>query len=208
MYIPQDFFEDSTEVLVDLIEKKALGCLIMCVEGGIEANHLPFLYEKDEHLMFAHIAKQNPLYSLLKTPQEVLIVFEIDHAYVSPNWYAGKFEHHRTVPTWNYVVIHVKGVAQIIDDRKKIRGILAKLTRKHEATQAIPWKITDAPADYIEDEMNQIVGIQIEIKQLYGKFKLSQNRSVEDAENVAKAFSKQGQAKMSELMLEQLKLRI
>lgn len=207
MYIPQDFVEDRTDVLLELIEKKVLGCLIMCAEGVIEANHLPFLYEKDEHVMLAHIAKQNPIYSLLKNPQDVLIVFEIDHAYVSPNWYAGKLEHHRTVPTWNYVVIQVKGVAQIIEDQKKLRGILAKLTRKHEATQAVPWKMTDAPVDYIEDEMNHIVGIQIEIKQMYGKFKLSQNRSIEDAQNVAEAYSKQGQVKMSELMLEQLKQR-
>lgn len=204
MYLPSHFEENRPEVLIQYIEKTAFGSLMTSVDGEIEANHLPFLYDSNEHMMLAHIAKENPLYALLKQPQDVLIVFQVDHAYVSPNWYAGKLEHHKTVPTWNYVVIHVKGVAHIIEDQKKLRGILAKLTRQHESNQPVPWKMTDAPADFIAEEMSQIVGIQIEIKHMVGKFKLSQNRSSQDAKNVAEAFLSQGRTELNALMQSQI----
>lgn len=204
MYLPSHFEENRPEVLIQYIEKTAFGSLMTSVDGEIEANHLPFLYDSNEHMMLAHIAKENPLYALLKQPQDVLIVFQVDHAYVSPNWYAGKLEHHKTVPTWNYVVIHVKGVAHIIEDQKKLRGILAKLTRQHESNQPVPWKMTDAPADFIAEEMSQIVGIQIEIKHMVGKFKLSQNRSSQDTKNVAEAFLSQGRTELNALMQSQI----
>lgn len=204
MYLPSHFEENRPEVLIQYIEKTAFGSLMTSVDGEIEANHLPFLYDSNDHVMLAHIAKENPLYALLKQPQDVLIVFQVDHAYVSPNWYAGKLEHHKTVPTWNYVVIHVKGVAHIIEDQKKLRGILAKLTRQHESNQPVPWKMTDAPADFIAEEMSQIVGIQIEIKHMVGKFKLSQNRSSQDTKNVAEAFLSQGRTELNALMQSQI----
>ncbi|MBU3845389.1 MAG: FMN-binding negative transcriptional regulator [Candidatus Acinetobacter avistercoris] len=204
MYLPSHFEENRPEVLIQYIEKTAFGSLMTNVDGEIEANHLPFLYDSNEHMMLAHISKENPLYTLLKQPRDVLIVFHVDHAYVSPNWYAGKLEHHKTVPTWNYVVIHVKGVAHIIEDQRKLRGILAKLTRQHESNQPVPWKMTDAPADFIAEEMSQIVGIQIEIKHMVGKFKLSQNRSSQDAKNVAEAFLSQGRTELNALMQSQI----
>lgn len=143
----------------------------------------------------------------LRHETDALVVFHIDQAYVSPNWYAGKFEHHRAVPTWNYVVIHVKGKVCLIEDKKKLRGILAKLTRHHEANQSKPWKMTDAPEDYIQDQLEHIVGLKIDIKDMMGKFKLSQNRSIDDAENVAQALSQQGKSTISNLMFEQIKNR-
>ena len=204
MYLSSHFEENRPEVLIQYIEQTAFGSLMTSVNGEIEANHLPFLYDSNDHMMLAHIAKENPLYALLKQPRDVLIVFQVDHAYVSPNWYAGKLEHHKTVPTWNYVVIHVKGVAHIIENQKKLRGILAKLTRQHESNQPVPWKMTDAPADFIAEEMSQIVGIQIEIKHMVGKFKLSQNRSSQDTKNVAEAFLSQGRTEMNALMLSRI----
>lgn len=204
MYLPEQFEETNADVLIDLIQKHALGCLIVHVNGELEANHLPFEYDADQHVLLAHIAKKNPLYQILKQPQQALVVFNIDQAYVSPNWYAGKFEHHRTVPTWNYVVIHVKGEVSLIEDEKALRGILAKLTRRHEAQQEKPWKMGDAPQDYIQDQLQQIVGVQIEIKHLIGKFKLSQNRSEQDIRNVASAYQQNGQSQLSEMMLNAL----
>ena len=173
MYLPEQFEESNADVLINLIQNHALGCLIVHANGELEANHLPFEYDADQHVLLAHIAKKNPLY-------------------------------HRTVPTWNYVVIHVKGEVSLIEDEKVLRGILAKLTRHHEAQQEKPWKMGDAPRDYIQDQLQQIVGVQIEIQNLIGKFKLSQNRSEQDVRNVASAYQQKGQSQLSELMLKAL----
>ncbi|MDY6490119.1 MAG: FMN-binding negative transcriptional regulator [Acinetobacter faecalis] len=201
MYIPKVFEETRTEVLTELIQKHALGCLILHTNGELDANHLPFEYDEKSHSLYAHIAKENPLYIQLKQSQNVLVVFSIDHAYVSPNWYVGKFEHHKAVPTWNYVVIHAKGMAELIEDEKVLRGILARLTRQHESNQPKPWKMSDAPKDYIQNELSKITAIRIEISSLVGKFKLSQNRDVIDQVNVAEAYKQNSKNTLAEMML-------
>ncbi|MDY6482395.1 FMN-binding negative transcriptional regulator [Acinetobacter faecalis] len=201
MYIPKVFEETRIEVLTELIQKHALGCLILHTDGELDANHLPFEYDEKSHSLYAHIAKENPLYAQLKQSQNVLVVFSIDHAYVSPNWYVGKFEHHKAVPTWNYVVIHAKGMAEIIEDEKVLRGILARLTRQHESNQPKPWKMSDAPKDYIQNELSKIAAIRIEISSLVGKFKLSQNRDVTDQVNVAEAYKQNSKNTLAEMML-------
>ncbi len=201
MYIPKVFEETRTEVLTELIQKHALGCLILHIGGELDANHLPFEYDEKSHSLYAHIAKENPLYTQLKQSQNVLVVFSIDHAYVSPNWYVGKFEHHKAVPTWNYVVIHAKGMAELIEDEKVLRGILARLTRQHESNQPKPWKMSDAPKDYIQNELSKIAAIRIEISSLVGKFKLSQNRDVIDQVNVAEAYKQNSKNTLAEMML-------
>lgn len=205
MYLPEHFQETRQELLIELIQKHALGCLVIYQNGEFEANHLPFEYDEKRHVFIAHIAKKNPLFDILKQAQQALIVFSIDHAYVSPNWYEGKFEHHRTVPTWNYVVIQVKGEVRLVEDEKLLRGILAKLTRRHEATQVKPWKMTDAPQDYIQDQLAQIAGIEFTIEKITGKFKLSQNKSVQDIHNVAQAYAENGHEQLSQMMLKQIK---
>lgn len=204
MYLPEHFVENRPELLIPMIQQHALGCLITQENGELDANHLPFIYDELNESLLAHIAKANPLYTQLKQGLEVLVVFQIDHAYVSPNWYAGKFEHHEAVPTWNYVVIHVKGKAELIEDLKQLRGILARLTRQHEVKQPKPWKMTDAPNDYIEAELQDIVGLQIHVSKLIGKFKLSQNRESQDIKNVAEQFSLQSKTGLSTLMRERL----
>ena len=207
MYLPHHFEESRLNILIELIKQYSFGSLITHIDGELDANHLPFEYDAQQHVLLAHIAKENPLYHKLRHETDALVVFHIDQAYVSPNWYAGKFEHHRAVPTWNYVVIHVKGKVCLIEDQKKLRGILAKLTRHHEASQSKPWKMTDAPEDYIQDQLEHIVGLKIDIKDMMGKFKLSQNRSIDDAENVAQALSQQGKSTISNLMFEQIQDR-
>ena len=201
MYIPKVFEETRTEVLTELIQKHALGCLILYTDGELDANHLPFEYDEKSHSLYAHIAKENPLYTQLKQSQNVLVVFTIDHAYVSPNWYVGKFEHHKAVPTWNYVVIHAKGMAELIEDEKVLRGILARLTRQHESDQPMPWKMSDAPTDYIQNQLSKIAAIRVEISSLVGKFKLSQNRDAIDQVNVAEAYKQNSKNTLTEMML-------
>jgi transcriptional regulator len=204
MYIPKIFEETRIEVLTELIQKYALGCLVINADGELDANHLPFEYDEKSHSLFAHIAKENPLYDQLKQPQNVLVIFSIDHAYVSPNWYVGKFEHHKAVPTWNYVVIHAKGMVEVIEDEKILRGILARLTRQHESNQPKPWKMSDAPKDYIQNELSKIAAIRIKVSSLVGKFKLSQNRDVVDQTNVAEAYKQNSKSALAEMMLNKL----
>lgn len=207
MYLPQHFQEVRPDILIELIEKHPFGSLIIHINGELDANHLPFEYDAEQHTLLAHIARENPLYKMLSHARDVLVVFHIDQAYVSPNWYVEKFEHHRAVPTWNYVVIHVKGKACLIEDQKQLRGILATLTRHQEANQSKPWKMTDAPDDYIQDQLGHIVGLKIEIKEMIGKFKLSQNRSIDDATNVAEALVKRGKSLISAMMFKQIQDR-
>lgn len=159
-------------------------------DGDIEANHIPLELDRSagaKGMLRGHIAKANPLFRLLENERSVYVIFHADQAYISPNWYEGKQEHHRVVPTWNYRVVHVKGMIRKIDDDKYLRGVVARLTRTHEATQAVPWKMGDAPEDFIQEQLEKIVAIEIEIDSIVGKFKVSQNRSAVDAEKVAMA---------------------
>lgn len=135
---------------------------------------------------------------MIESGTDVLVIFQGEQGYISPNWYPSKQLHHRHVPTWNYQVVHVKGKIKFLEDEKSLRGILAKLTRTHEAKQEKPWKMSDAPSDYIAAELKEIIGIEIEIQHMIGKFKLSQNRDQADAVNVVNNLEKQGQIQLAE----------
>ncbi len=168
----------------------------------MEANHLPFHLLRDEQnktaTLVAHIAKNNPLHTQIENGAEVLIIFQGEQAYISPNWYPSKQQHHQHVPTWNYQVVHVKGSIHFLHDEKALRGILAKLTRTHEAKQATPWKMSDAPSEYIAQELQGIVGIEIQISRITGKFKLSQNRDKVDALGVVSGLQQQGDNRLAD----------
>lgn len=190
MYLPTHFKQEDLKELFDLVENNPLGSLMVVHEGEIEANHIPLELDRSvdaNGVLRGHIAKANPLFHLLDNDQSAYVIFHADQSYISPNWYEGKQEHHRVVPTWNYRVVHVKGKIRKVEDDKYLRGVLARLTRTHEATQPVPWKMGDAPNDFIEEQLEKIVAIEIEINSIAGKFKVSQNRSAVDAENVAKA---------------------
>ena len=194
MYLPTHFKQENLPELFDLIEKNPLGSLMVIYDGEIEANHIPFELDRSagkSGLLRGHIAKANPLFNLLEQVESAYVIFHAEQSYISPNWYLGKFEHHREVPTWNYRVVHVKGTIRKIDDEKYLRGILARLTRQHEAPQVVPWKMGDAPNDYIEEQLEKIVAIEIEIDSILGKFKVSQNRSAVDATSAANALQTQ-----------------
>ena len=194
MYLPTHFKQENLPELFDLIEKNPLGSLMVTHDGEIEANHIPFELDRSAGkfgLLRGHIAKANPLFNLLEQIESAYVIFHAEQSYISPNWYSGKFEHHREVPTWNYRVVHVTGAIRKLDDEKYLRGILARLTRQHEASQAVPWKMGDAPNDYIEEQLEKIVAIEIEIDSIVGKFKVSQNRSTVDATSAANALQNQ-----------------
>jgi transcriptional regulator len=134
---------------------------------------------------------------------EVLVVFHAGDAYISPNWYPSKHEAHRQVPTWNYIVVHAHGRIAVRDDEQYVRGVVARLTRRHEASQPQPWKMTDAPKDYIDTLLKQIVGLEIHITRLVGKSKLSQNKEARDIRGAAEALQAHGNSTIGEAMIAQ-----
>ncbi|NNP69674.1 FMN-binding negative transcriptional regulator [Acinetobacter sp. Ac_5812] len=201
MYLPKIFEETDLEKLYQLIQDYPFATLISHSAEGLEANHLPFHLLRDERnqtaTLIAHIAKNNPLHTQIENGAEVLIIFQGEHGYISPNWYPSKQQHHRHVPTWNYQVIHIKGNINFLHDEKSLRGILARLTRTHEAKQATPWKMSDAPSEYIAQELQGIVGIEIPISEITGKFKLSQNREKPDALGVVDGLQQQSESRLA-----------
>ncbi len=201
MYLPTHFKHDQLDDLVELIQQYPLATVVMtAADGTLEVNHLPLEYEMQQGgfgVLRGHIAKANPMFEILNQSAHVYVIFQAEDAYISPNWYEGKQEHHRVVPTWNYRVVHVKGEILKLDDDKYLRGVLARLTRMHEANQPMPWKMGDAPNEFIAEQLGKIVAIEIDIQSMIGKFKVSQNRSAVDVMNVAKAL-KRSNAEMAE----------
>ncbi len=203
MYLPPHFAETRPGELHRIIREHPLGMLVTHGEHGIDANHLPF--EFDPHrgalgVLLAHIARANPLWREFPSGADVMVVFRGVEGYISPNWYPSKQETHRQVPTWNYEVVHAHGRLRIVDDEKFIRGVVARLTREHEATEPRPWKMGDAPKDYMDDMVSKVVGIEVEISRLEGKRKLSQNREARDIDNAVNELQRRQQHELASTM--------
>jgi transcriptional regulator len=188
MYTPKDFVEARLPVLHEAIRANAFGTLVTAGEGGIEATHVPFVLARDEGpvgTLYAHVARGND--HIVRHPGEVLAIFTGPHAYISPNGYPGKATHHREVPTWNYIAVHAYGTPETFTDPARLLDLLGRLTdqSEHGTGQAQPWKLSDAPADYVTPMLRGIVGIRIPLVRIQGKWKLGQNRPAEDREGSA-----------------------
>ena len=179
MYLPEHFSESDPAALHRLIESHPLGILVTCQDDLLDANHLPFELDAEAGLLRCHVARANPVWREADG-SEVLVIFRGAEAYISPTWYPSKHEHHRHVPTWNYQVVHVRGRLRVIDQERFVRGLVGRLTRAHETGEPKPWKMADAPRDYIEQMIAAIVGIEIDISEMTGKFKIGQNREARD----------------------------
>ena len=204
MYIPADFNESRIENLHDCIVQHPFGTLITHGKSGLDANHIPFELaagEGERGVLRAHVARANPVWQDIANGDEVLVVFRAGDAYISPNWYPSKHEFHKQVPTWNYIVVHAHGRISVHDDERYVRGVVARLTRQHEATQPEPWKMSDAPADYIDTMLKSIVGLQIGITRLIGKSKLGQNKASRDIRGAAVALQARGDTAIGDAML-------
>lgn len=204
MYIPADFNEPRIDVLHSHIAQHPFGMLVTHGKSGLDANHIPFELNTQAGefgVLCAHIARANPLWRDVADGDEVLVVFRAGDAYISPNWYPSKQATHREVPTWNYIVVHAHGRITIRDDEKFVRGVVARLTRTHEAAQAKPWKMGDAPSDYIETLLREIVGVEIAITRLVGKSKLGQNKPVRDIQGAGEALRASNQFQIGDAML-------
>jgi transcriptional regulator len=204
MYVPAHFEEPRREVLHDLIAKAPLGILFTNGRSGMDANHLPFHFSKDDApqgVLHCHVARANPVWQDIASGDEVLVVFRAADAYISPNWFPSKREFKKQVPTWNYAVVHAHGRATIRDDERYVRTVIARLTRTHESPQANPWKMSDSPKEYIDMMVKNIVGIEIEVTRLVGKLKFSQNREARDILEAGATLKQQGQDLIGDAML-------
>ncbi|VWB95448.1 transcriptional regulator [Burkholderia lata] len=204
MYVPADFNEPNPDALRELIVQHPFGSLITHGNSGLDANHIPFeLLPSDGGLgeLYAHVSRANPVWQDVANGDEVLVIFRAGDAYISPTWYPSKHVAHRQVPTWNYVVVHAHGRITVRDDEKFVRGVVARLTRTHEASQPVPWKMGDAPADYLDAMLQSIVGLQIEITRLVGKRKLGQNKAEADIRGAGDALVANGNLAIGEAMI-------
>ena len=204
MYVPPHFEESRPEQLHALIAQHPLGILMTHGSSGLDANHLPFELERREGslgVLHTHVARANRVWREITSGDEVLVVFRAADAYISPNWYPSKHEHHRQVPTWNYMVAHAHGRVTVRDDERYLRGLVGRLTRRHEASQPHPWRMADSSQAFINEMLAAIVGIEIVITRLVGKFKLSQNKERRDVLGAANTLKTQGHDAVANAML-------
>lgn len=189
MYLPTPFEETRPELLHGLLRSHPLGLLVTQDSAGeLAANTMPFLLEADPAggpgILRAHVARTNPLWRESRTDADSLIVFQGPQAYISPSMYPSKAATGKVVPTWNYIMVQGRGRLQAIDDTDWLRAFLTRLTERHEATRPVPWAVSDAPEDFIDATLRAIVGIEITLSSLRGKWKVSQNRSRFDQDGV------------------------
>jgi len=207
-YIPTAFREDRLEVLHALIASHSLATLVTYGSNGLLANLIPFTLTGNEKLgvLRAHMAKANSQLAALREGGEALVIFQGPEAYITPSWYASKKEHGRVTPTWNYAVVQARGKAKVIEDPAWLLAQVERLTDKQEINRAHPWKVSDAPKEFITGQLKAIAGVEIAIDHLEGKWKVSQNRSEADRRGIAEGLSqKDGNSAMAELVGRSLK---
>ena len=193
MYVPDMFREDRPDVLHDAV--RAIGFATLITQG-LEANHLPMLFENG--VLRGHVARANPVWK--SGEGEALAIFLGPHAYVSPNWYPSKAETGKAVPTWNYITVHAKGTIRWIQDADWLRANVTALSDTYEAGRDQPWKISDAPTSYIDGLLRAIVGFELTIAKLEGKYKLSQNRDAADYAGARDGLVRDGHEDVARLM--------
>ena len=192
MYNPSSFAEHDVAVMHDFIEAHPFGALVTTSSSGLLATHLPLVLDRQlgpHGTLQGHIARANPHHEVAGDGSEALVLFTGADSYVTPSMYASKAKHGKVVPTWNYVAVHAHGTLRFVREPDALRVHLARLTARHETSRRQPWSITDAPADYIEKQLGAIVGVEIEITRLEGKWKMSQNRPAEDVDGVIEGLS-------------------
>jgi transcriptional regulator len=192
VYLPPHFTEARPSVLVEHIERYDLGLLVSHGAAGLVASHIPFLIERDRDKLHlhGHLARPNPQVGDLAQGGEVLAIFSGPHAYISPNWYATG----PSVPTWNYVDVHAYGTVSLIEDVDWLRGLVRRLSERHEAHNPVPWRMQDIPEAYLEGMLKGIVGLDVAVTRLEGKYKLSQNRPAADRPLVIAALERRNDA--------------
>jgi transcriptional regulator len=192
MYVPKHFAVNDADECLALMQAHPLATVVQHAEAGLQANHIPLLVERknDAWLIRGHVARANAMWQAANS--DVLLVFQGADAYISPNWYASKAVDHKAVPTWNYAAVHVSGRLVVHEDEAWLRTLLTDLTAEHEQQMPTPWGLNDAPEAYIVANLRALVGIEIEVKQVVGKWKVSQNHPQANRETVCQALRQAG----------------
>jgi len=193
MYVPAHFAEDHIPLLHDVIRASSLATLVTLTGDGLIASHVPLLLDPEPApygTLIGHIARPNP--QAKPAIGEALAIFLGTEGYITPSYYETKRENGKVVPTWNYTAIHAYGTLRFVDDKADLLGIVTRLTERHEGARAKPWAVTDAPADFVQGMLNGIVGFELTITRLQGKWKMSQNRPEADRSGVIEGLREDG----------------
>lgn len=202
MYLPAAFREERLDVLHAAMRAAGLATLVTLTDEGLIASHVPLLLDAEPApygTLVGHIARPNPQAHSVAAVQ-ALAIFQGPDAYVTPNWYATKREGGKVVPTWNYVAIHAYGPIRFFDDPARLLAVVTRLTERHESSRAEPWAVADAPADYVSGMLRGIIGFEIPIARLDGKWKMSQNRPPPDRAGVIAGLTAEGRTDVAALV--------
>jgi len=199
MYLPRHFEQHDSEVLHGLMREHPLATLVTLQDGAPTADHLPLEFDVESRTLRGHVARANPLWRLAAA-QPVVAIFSGPQAYISPGWYPSKAATHKVVPTWNYTVVHAHGTLRAIEDAPWLHTLVSRLSDHHEAPHTQPWAVSDAPDDYVQQMLRAIVGIEIPVDRLIGKWKVSQNHTERDRTGVAQGLALNGHAAMASLV--------
>ena len=203
MYNPPHFAIAEPAELHRIMQTHPLGVLVHTNAQGLDANHIPFEFDPAQGALgtlTGHVSRNNSMWQEAVTGSEVMVIFRGAEHYISPNWYPTKHETHKLVPTWNYEVVHAHGTITIHDDERFLRGVVARLTRRHEANEPKPWKMGASSADFIDGMLKAIVGIEITVTRLEGKAKFSQNREPRDRVGAIDTLRERGHEDLAALM--------
>lgn len=205
MYVPRHFVEDRVEVLHAAIRGGSLATLVTTGPGEFGVSHIPLVLEPEPGplgRLVGHIARANSQWKSTADGSAALAIVLGPDAYVSPSWFATKLETGRVVPTWDYVAVHAHGTIRFFDERERLLGVVTRLTDLHEHTRAVPWKVSDAPQDYLEGLLKHIVGVELTISRLEGKWKASQDEGEADRRGIEEGLRKAGNGAMADLVRE------
>lgn len=202
MYQPPHFREERLEIQHALIRAHPLGLLISSGEDGLLANPVPFLLDAaaaPNGVLRAHLARANRQWQALAAGQPALVVFQGVDTYITPSWYETKKETGKVVPTWNYAIVQVRGPVRVVEDREWLRRQITALTAEHESSRSEPWAVTDAPDDFVEAQLKGIIGIEMTIETIEGKWKVSQNRPLADRIGVTAGLAAEADPRAAEM---------
>lgn len=202
MYVPDPFGEPRVEVLHELIRTRPLATLVTLSSGGLDANHVPLILSSGSSplgTLQGHVARANPVWTEFARDTEALAVFRGPEAYVTPAWYPQGRTSGRVVPTWNYAVAHAYGTLRVVENPVWMRAHLERLTDQSEATFPDPWRVSDAPRAFVDMLLGSIVGIEIDIGRLIGKWKVSQNQTLQTRASIVKGLRSSGGAEAAEM---------
>ncbi len=197
-YVPGHFRQDDIAALRSVIDAATLATFVTVAEGRPLASHIPMLFEPERGphgTLWCHLARANPQWRTIAPSAEALAIFDGPDAYISPSWYASKAEHGKVVPTWNYVTVHATGTLRLFEDPRELRAHVEAITRRHESARAQPWHVSDAPLEYIDLQLRAIVGIEMTLTRLEGKWKLNQNRTPADVDGAIDGLEHAGDAR-------------